>query len=143
MQLVLKVCRTGRVLLVSLCFQEPAFHGAAWIFVHQTAAPEFSEFLGECPEEGAMSATGRKLGKSCVMTDYMHLHGGLCHSRLRRFATGVESALQATSQFQDQTNARAVDIQRLRHLHLIFQPLEYVPSGPVFKKHIAQVYMED
>lgn len=50
---------------------------------------------------------------------------------------------KATSQFQGQAKACTVDIQRLRHLHLIFQPLEYVPSGPIFKKHIAQVYMED
>jgi hypothetical protein len=59
-----------------------------------------------------------------------HIHGSPCRA-------------QATSQFQGQANACTVDIQRLRHLHLIFQPLEYVPSGPIFKKHIAQVYMED
>jgi len=51
--------------------------------------------------------------------------------------------IQETSEFQGTTNSRAVDIQRLRHLHLVFQPLEYVPSAPIFKKHIVQVYMED
>ena len=50
---------------------------------------------------------------------------------------------QATSEFQNTTNTAAVDIQRLRHLFCVFQPLGYVPAGPVFKKHLANVYMED
>ena len=50
---------------------------------------------------------------------------------------------KATSEIQGESNAIAVDPQRLRHLYMVFQPLDYIPSAPVFKKHLSQFYMED
>eukprot|EP00434_Breviolum_minutum_P020640 symbB.v1.2.018198.t1/scaffold1442.1/size120416/8 len=95
-----------------------------------------------------LASLGRPLSRSKPSTEQ---HGSLStRQQLLNSQNSLENARKRaqfqrkeTSEFQGTTNSRAVDIQRLRHLHLVFQPLEYVPSAPIFKKHIVQVYMED
>ena len=51
--------------------------------------------------------------------------------------------VQASLHIQKVTNNRSIDIQALRHFHLFFLPLGYVPSSPVFKQHLSIAYIED
>ena len=44
---------------------------------------------------------------------------------------------------QKAINSHAVDIQSLRHFHLFFLPLGYVPSAPIFKHQLNVPYIED
>ncbi|CAJ1400263.1 unnamed protein product [Effrenium voratum] len=100
------------------------------------------------PKNWSLAASPRPLSRS-VPTE--EKHGSLS---TRQQLMNTQSALEKARKMADQqrkesqkkqevVSSQAVDIQRLRHYHLLFSPLGYVPAGPVFKSHLSHMHIEE